>query len=76
MTTEQMENRIRSAFPGSEVAVIDSTGTADHFDVRIAAKQFVGMSRIQQHKAVMALFHAELKTGEVHALELKTIEVK
>lgn len=73
MTPEQMENRIRSAYPDADVAVMDTTGTQDHFDVRVATSHFSGLNRIQQHKAIMALFSEELKTGEVHALELKTI---
>lgn len=73
MTPEQMEARIKNAYPDCDVAVIDTTGTKDHFDIRVAAREFSGLSRIRQHQAIMGLFQAELKSGEVHALEIKTI---
>lgn len=71
MTAAQLENRIKSAYPGCEVRVVDTTGTLDHFHIDIAATQFVGVSRIRQHQAILDLFREEFKTGEVHALEIK-----
>ncbi len=73
MTAEQIEKRIKDAWADCEVAVLDTTGTNNHFDVRVASRTFAGKSRIEQHKSVMDLFSAELKTGEVHALQIKTI---
>ena len=73
MTTQEMEMRLKSTYPQCEVVVIDLTGTNDHFEVRIAETQFNGMSRIQQHQAVMKIFAEELKTGEVHALSIKAL---
>lgn len=73
MTAEQIEKRIKSAWADCDVAVFDTTGTSNHFDVRVASRSFAGKSRIDQHKSVMDLFSAELKSGEVHALQIKTI---
>lgn len=73
MTQEQMEERLKTAYPDCDLVVTDLTGTQDHWEVRIASKDFSGMSRIQQHKAVMSVFDPELKTGEVHALSIKTL---
>lgn len=72
MQAEQMKTRLIETFPDAEVSVFDLTGTQDHWQVQIATKFFQGMSRIQQHQAVMKVFDPELKTGEVHALSLKT----
>ena len=73
MTTDKIEERIRSAYPDCEVAVLDSTGTQNHFDVRIMTQEFSGLTKIQQHKMVMQLFADELKSGEIHALAIKTV---
>lgn len=73
MKPEELETRLNAAFPGADVLVTDLTGTEDHYEVRIIAPQFEGLNRIQQHKAVMATFDAELKSGELHALSLKTM---
>ncbi|HEX4925487.1 MAG TPA: BolA family protein, partial [Bdellovibrionales bacterium] len=48
-------------------------GTEDHYQVTVETASFQGLTRIQQHKAVMAIFDAELKSGEIHALTIKTI---
>lgn len=73
MTAQDLENRLLKAFPGSEVLVTDLTGTSNHFEVRMRASQFKGQSRIQQQRAVMATIDEELKSGEVHALTMKTM---
>jgi stress-induced morphogen len=75
MTQEQMVARLTTAFPSSQIEVYDLTGTQDHWEVHVASNRFVGLARIQQHKLVMQAFEAELKTGEVHALTMKTKEI-
>ncbi len=56
----------------SPIEVHDLTGTEDHYEVAIESHLFNGMSRVQQHQHVMSCFSAELKTGEVHALSIRT----
>lgn len=73
MTPEQVKARLEQAYPDGAVEVVDLTGTHDHYQVLIESKAFEGMSRIQQQRHVMAVFDAELKTGEVHALTIKTV---
>lgn len=73
MTPAEVENRLKSHFPDADIAVIDLTGTEDHYEVRIASSAFQGRSRIEQQRQVMAALDAELKSGEVHALTIKTL---
>lgn len=72
MTPEQMTARLQQAFPNAQVSVTDLTGTNDHYEVNVSSNAFQGLSRIEQHQKVMAAFAPELKTGEVHALSIKT----
>lgn len=72
MKPEQMKSRLEEAYPNSVVEVFDLTGTEDHYEVYIESDKFTGLSRIQQHQHVMGVFGPELKTGEVHALSIKT----
>jgi stress-induced morphogen len=74
MNEEYIENKIQERFPECDVVVMDLTGGGDHWEVRIAAKEFKELNRVQRHQAVMAVFDAELKTGELHALSIKTLE--
>ncbi len=72
MSPEQMEQRLKSFFPDGEIRVVDLTGGGDHYEVFVRSSKFQGLTRIEQHQKVMAAFEAELKTGEVHALAIKT----
>lgn len=72
MTPEQMKARLEQTYTEAKIEVYDLTGTQDHYEVFVESDIFAGMTRIQQHQHVMACFGPELKTGEVHALSIKT----
>ena len=72
MTPEQLKNRLEEAYPTDKIEVRDLTGTHDHYEVHVESEKFQGLTRIQQHQQVMAVFNPELKTGELHALSIKT----
>lgn len=71
-------------FAPSHLAVIDESekhrghagwrsGGESHFRVRIASQQLSGMSRVAQHRAVMAALATELET-QVHALAIEVVD--
>jgi stress-induced morphogen len=70
-TPDSLRSRLLAAFPGARVEVTDLTGTEDHFQASIAAREFAGKSRIEQHKMVYAAL-GELMAGPIHALALTT----
>ncbi len=72
MSPQQMKIRLEQSFPNAQIEVTDLTGTEDHYEVYVKSADFQGLSRMDQHKKVMAAFQAELKTGEVHALSIRT----
>ena len=72
MNPQEVKDRLRQAYPNGDVDVTDMTGTENHYSVFIRSSKFSGMSRIQKHKDVMGVFDQELKSGEVHALTIKT----
>lgn len=72
MSPEAMKTRLSEAFPAGQIEVTDLTGTQDHWEVFVKHESFKGLSRIEQHQKVMAAFAPELKTGEVHALSIRT----
>ena len=72
MRAEEIAAKIRSALPDAEVVVEDVKGTGDHFDARVVSAAFSGKSMVEQHQMVYAPLAAYLKTGELHALALKT----
>lgn len=52
------------------VAEFDGKGET-HFRIRIMARQFAGMSRLERHRAVNAVFEDVLQ-GDLHALAIET----
>ena len=72
MTVEQMKKRLAETYPDGECQVTDLTGTENHYEVFVVSSAFNGLSRIRAHQHVMAAFALELKTGEVHALSIRT----
>jgi stress-induced morphogen len=70
-TTDELKRRIEDALPGSQAEVVDLTGGGDHFRATVVAGQFAGMSRIEQHRRIYAVFGAEIG-GPIHALSLET----
>ncbi len=74
MKTEELESRILKAFPDAQVAIFDSNGRGDHFEIRISSDQINIMPRIQRHQTILKLFDDEFKSGELHALSVKPFE--
>ena len=69
---QQVKQRISAALPDADVEVKDLTGTGDHFEARVVSAAFDGQGMVDQHKVVYASLSDWLKTGELHALALRT----
>ena len=72
MTAQDIENKIIEKYPGSTVQVRDLTGTQDHYQVIVVSPLFSGQTMISQHRMVKAVLDEKIKSGELHALSLKT----
>jgi acid stress-induced BolA-like protein IbaG/YrbA len=73
MTPEQVKNRIQERLgSGTEVEIIDLTGTMDHYQAIVISPAFDGKIMIEQHRMVMGTLQAEIDSGEVHALTMRT----
>jgi len=72
MSPSELKSRLSHAYPNDKVEVVDLTGTENHYEVAIESARFAGLSRIEQHQMVMSVVAAELKTGELHALSIRT----
>lgn len=72
MSPDELKNRIERLAPGTSVEVMDLTGTQDHYQAIVVSPAFEGKMMIQHHRLVMGLLQAEIDSGEVHALTLRT----
>jgi BolA protein len=84
MTMAQIiRDKLAAAFSPKELAVDDESakhaghsgarpGGETHFNVRIVADAFVGLSRVERQRRVYAALTEEMR-GSVHALSLTTL---
>jgi stress-induced morphogen len=72
ISTDEVRLMIEASLPGATVEVIDETGTKDHLRATVAAPQFQGLSRIEQHKLVKRAVQSRFDDGSIHALSIKT----
>jgi stress-induced morphogen len=70
-STDELKDRIEAAIPGARAEVTDLTGGGDHFRATVVSSEFAGLSRIEQHRRVYAVFGPEIG-GPIHALSLVT----
>ena len=68
----EIEAMIAAALPGAEVEVVDETGAGDHLRATVAAAQFEGLSRLDQHRLVKAAVKERFEDGQIHALSIRT----
>ena len=69
----EIERLVAEAIPDAKVFVTDLTGTLDHYSVVVVSPTFEGKLPIKQHRLVNAALDAPLKSGALHALQLKTL---
>jgi stress-induced morphogen len=71
MTADDLEGRLRAAFPDAEIRIDDLAGDGDHYRARIVSAAFAGLTRVRQHQLVYAALGGRMG-GELHALALET----
>jgi stress-induced morphogen len=71
MPVQDLDRRLREAFPGAEVTITDLAGDGDHYRARIISTAFAGLSRVRQHQLVNRAL-ADVLGTTLHALALET----
>jgi stress-induced morphogen len=72
VSKQRIQGLLEGAFPdASEVLVIDRGG-GDHFEVRVTAPDFDGLSRIQQHQLIYKALDEPWSDGSIHELRINT----
>jgi stress-induced morphogen len=71
MSATDLESRLQTAFPDSEIVITDLAGDGDHYKARIVSAQFKGLPRVKQHQLVNKAL-ADVLGGTLHALALET----
>ncbi len=69
-TAAEVKARIEAAIPGA-TAEVESPDDV-HFNARVVAGAFAGLSRLEQHRLVFGAFDDGEIGGAIHALSLRT----
>ena len=72
---DEIKKLITSSIPDAEIEIKDLMGDNNHYSAIIESKQFVGLSKIEQHKLVYKSLRGKMG-NELHALSITTKEKK
>ena len=75
MDLKEIEKHIKEALPDALVEIQDLAGDGNHYSAIVSSSEFVGKSKIQQHKLVYSSLKGKMG-NELHALAIKTKEKK
>lgn len=70
---ETIIQRLQTTFPDAKLTLTDTTGTNDHWDLRIASDAFIGLNKIKRHQAVYKPLNDLIASNQVHALNIKAV---
>ena len=69
MTLEQVQAKLEQGIEGSEVVM---EGDGCNCSAVIVSSEFDGLSLLQRQRLVLGLVKEEIRSGELHALSVKT----
>jgi len=75
MDAKEIERLIKERLPDAEVTIRDLAGDGDHYAAHVVTKEFLGKTRLQQHKIVYDALQGRMG-GMLHALALTTAAPK
>ena len=73
MNLKEIEKLIKESIPDASVEIQDLAGDGNHYSATISSPEFIGKSKIEQHKIVYASLKGKMG-NELHALAIKTKE--
>ncbi len=73
MDLKEIEKFIKEAMPDAVVDIQDLAGDGNHYSAIVTSSEFMGKSKIEQHKMVYNSLKGRMG-NELHALAIKTKE--
>ncbi len=66
----EIQRLVEKGIPGAQAEVRDTTGTADHFELRVISTAFEGKNLVARHRMIYAAIGPAVG-GEIHALSIQ-----
>ena len=73
MNLKEIEKLIKESLPDALIEIQDLAGDGNHYSATISSSEFIGKTKIEQHKIVYAALKGKMG-NELHALAIKTKE--
>ena len=73
MNLKEIEKLIKQSIPDALVEIQDLAGDGNHYSATVSSSEFIGKSKIEQHKIVYSSLKGKMG-NELHALAIKTKE--
>ena len=73
MDLKEIDSLIKEALPDATIEIQDLAGDGNHYSATVTAPEFLGKSKIEQHKIVYNSLKGKMG-NELHALAIKTKE--
>ncbi|MCH7496117.1 MAG: BolA family transcriptional regulator [Candidatus Marinimicrobia bacterium] len=70
MQETEIQKLIEDKLPDSQVAVVDTRGSGDHFEIMVVSNDFEDVPLIDRHRMIHSALGENLG-GEIHAVEIK-----
>ena len=74
MDLEEIKKLIKESLPDASVEIQDLAGDGNHYSATVISTEFVGKTKIEQHKMVYNSLKGKMG-NELHALAIKTKEI-
>lgn len=75
MNESEIQLLIEEKLPESKVAVVDTRGSGDHFEIMVISDIFEGVPLIDRHRIIHSALGENLG-GAIHAVEIKAYTPK
>lgn len=66
----EIQRLVEKGIPGAVAQVIDTTGTMDHFELKVVSPAFEGKNLVARHRMIYAAIGPAVG-GEIHALSIQ-----
>ena len=73
MNLKEIEKLIKQSIPDALVEIQDLAGDGNHYSATVSSSEFIGKSKIEQHKIVYTSLKGKM-VNELHALAIKKKE--
>ncbi len=70
MEEKEVQELLEKDFPDSQIAIVDTRGSGDHFEIMVVSDDFDGVSLIDRHRMIHSALGDNLGAA-IHAVEIK-----